>query len=478
MVTKQNMRKRFFFIGLLFAVVTAAFGQNNFGNKKKELGNNGVENIKKSGLKGGKLLDDSTKQIYGPTTTRYTFENNIKYNQPRYYTIDTLLDNIHRFNYVNKHKNQIQDLGNIGTAATPIFFQPPNTIGVRSGIHIYDLYFRSPDQIKYYDSHSPYSNLDIVIGGGGRTVTSVNYSRNINPLWNIGFDYKGLFIDEQVERVARGDRNVLSTAYDLYTHYQTGNRKYQLLAHLSRNMHKVDEFGGIMVEEESDLSQYFAQNIRKTLQEAKTQELRTNIHIYQQYEFSNLIQAYHQIDRSKQESTFKDDLAIDGIHYDTTFLDSDNTFDRTDFHTTTFEQGVKGDVGRLFYNFYYKRRDFDMDYRNVEEDTIHLSTNGFEQYGGVKVRFQMDSLTSIVGDLEYLIGSNYQISGLFQSSKYTFSFRRMQYDPSFIEQFYYGNHDKWNNDFSATSIDEFKSSLKVSLGQTSIKPFGRWGVIQ
>ncbi|MEL7004458.1 MAG: hypothetical protein AAFN93_17235, partial [Bacteroidota bacterium] len=30
--------------------------------------------------RGSSILDDSTKQIYGPTTSKYTFEKNIKYN--------------------------------------------------------------------------------------------------------------------------------------------------------------------------------------------------------------------------------------------------------------------------------------------------------------------------------------------------------------------------------------------------------------
>ncbi len=471
------MRKGVIFIIFLLSVASAGFGQERVGGRTGEFGNddffNNSDKESKGGLKDGKLLDDSTKNIYGPTTTKYTFEKNVKYNQLEYYIIDTLIDNMHRFNYVDAQNKQLQDLGNIGTATMPMFSQLPKTIGVSSGISIYDVYFKSADQIKYYDTHSPYSNMDIVIGGAGRAITTVNYSRNINPHWNFGFDYKGLYIDKQVERTGKGDRNVLSNAYDLYTHYQTEDRKYQLLANLSRNMHKVNEFGGILVKDQTILSQYFEENPQRVLQGASTQELRTNIHIYQQYKFSDLIQAYHQIDRSKQENTFRGS-PIDSAYLDPIYLDSTATFDRVDFHTTTSEQGVKGDVGRLFYNFYHKTRYYDMDYGYVDEDTIGLKTNGFEQYGGAKVRLQIDSMTTLTGDLEYLVGSNYQIGGFFQSSKYAFGFRRMQYAPSFTQQFYYGNHDQWDNDFESTSIDEFKASLELKFGRVTVKPFGRW----
>jgi hypothetical protein len=210
------------------------------------------------------------------------------------------------------------------------------------------------------------------------------------------------------------------------------------------------------------------------LKDAKTQELRTNIHFYQQYEFSELIQVYHQIDRSKQQNSFKDDLEADGVMYDTAFIDDANSFDRVDFHNTTSEQGIKGDVGRLFYDFYYKIRYYDMDYKYVDEDTIAVESHGVEHYGGAKIRLQIDSLTSITGDLEYLVGSNYQIGGTFQSSKYSFGFRRMQYEPSMTTQFYYGNHDQWENDFSSTSADEFKGDVNLNFGKFTLKPFGRW----
>lgn len=467
------MRKSVAFIGFLLVIASTAFGQDLKGGGIRNddaIGGGGA----KGGLKGGKLLDDSTKNIYGPTTTKYTFESNIKYNQLEYYVIDTLIDDMHRFNYVNAQKNQLQDLGNIGTAAVPMFYQLPKTIGVNSGINIYDLYFKTADQIKYYDTHSPFSNMDIVIGGNGRAITNVNYSRNINPQWNFGFDYKGLYIDKQIERTGKGDRNVLSNAYDLYTHYQTPDRKYQFLAHLSRNMHKVNEFGGVLVEDKDSLILYFEENTQKVLQEASTQELRTNIHFYQQYQFSSLIQAYHQIDRYKQENTFRDDISIDDTYHNAIYFDSTTTFDRIDFHSTTSEQGVKGDVGRVFYNFYHKSRFYDIDYKYVKEDSIDLETSGNEQYGGAKVRLRIDSLTTLSGDLEYLVGSNYQIGGLFQSSNYAFGFRRMQYAPSFMERYYYGNHDQWENDFESTSVDEFKASIDLSFGRTTLKPFGRW----
>ncbi len=489
------MKKRVLLFGLFVCFLGVAVAQDRpfekdpntengggFGNKDL-INNSNNSDQPKGGLKNGKLLDDSTKNIYGPTTTKYTFERNIKFNQPVYFLVDTLIDNLHRFNYVNRNKNEVQDLGNIGTAAMPMFFQLPTTIGARSGISVYDRYFKTSDEIKYYDTHSPFSNMDVVIGGNGRAITNVNYSRNINTQWNFGFDFRGLFIDKQIERAGKGDRDVFSNAYNVYTHYQNEDKRYQLLAHLSRNKHQINESGGILVEDSANPILYFEDNTQRILRDAKAEELKTNMHLYQQYKFTDLIQIYQQTDRSKQQNTFKD-LPSDSAYHKVIFLDPAVTRDRIDFHSTTYEQGVKGDMGRLFYNFYYKARYFDIDYENVnrnrakiEDLEAKLVTRDVERYAGAHVRLHLDSLTNVTGKIEYLVGSNYQIEGEFQSSKYSFGFKRMQYEPSFVEKFYYGNHDQWFNEFSPTKADEFKGDLNLKFGSTTIKPFSNWKLL-
>jgi hypothetical protein len=115
-----------------------------------------------------------------------------------------------------------------------------------------------------------------------------------------------------------------------------------------------------------------------------------------------------------------------------------------------------------------------MDYNNIHRDTVDLEAKGFEQYGGARMRLQLDSLTSLSGDLEYLVGSNYQIGAEFQSGRYSVGFRRMQYEPSFIDKYYYGNHHQWDNDFSAIKVDELKGNLHLTFGKLTLKPFARW----
>ena len=70
--------------------------------------------------KGSRIVDDTTKQIYGPNTSRYFYESDIFFNRERIHPIDTLIRNFHRFTYVQQNNNLYQDLGNIGTAIQPV----------------------------------------------------------------------------------------------------------------------------------------------------------------------------------------------------------------------------------------------------------------------------------------------------------------------------------------------------------------------
>ncbi|MFZ6011294.1 MAG: hypothetical protein ACOYXT_13180, partial [Bacteroidota bacterium] len=60
--------------------------------------------------RGSRIIDDTTKQVYGPKTSRYYHEKDIFYNREIFYPIDTLIRNFHQYNYVHRNQNLYQDL--------------------------------------------------------------------------------------------------------------------------------------------------------------------------------------------------------------------------------------------------------------------------------------------------------------------------------------------------------------------------------
>lgn len=167
-----------------------------------------------------KLIDDSTKMVFGPKTSLFFLEKDIKRNIDRKVEADTLLDNFHYYEPVAKSGWMYQDLGNIGSAAKPIYYEVPRMIGFTSGFHAYDLYYMSPDSMRYYDTKSPYTQMNAFFGGGNRNMLDLVFARNINPRWNMGFNLNTIRATKTLNPSGRDDHFAVQNAYSMHTSYR------------------------------------------------------------------------------------------------------------------------------------------------------------------------------------------------------------------------------------------------------------------
>jgi len=421
--------------------------------------------------RGSSILDDSTKQIYGPTTSSYTYLGNIKYNKPQYWNIDTAILDWHRFQYPLRFNNTYLDLGNIGTAIYSIYPLAPDIIGASSGFNLYDVYDRGADQIKYYDTKSPYSRFFIIWGGQGRSLTEATYTRNINERSNFFFDYRGLFIDKQIGRSGRGDRNVQGINYHFGGNYGTKDGRYQLYGNFRRNRHSVEENGGVLVEDANDLDLFFDDNRQPSLQDAQTIELRTNYQLYHQFKLREGFQLYHEFNHYKQQNDFISIEAND-LYFDTEFeVDSIPIKDRSNMSYTQNEVGVKGDFGKSFYSFYYKVKEIDFDYKFLDGDTVGVETNLLENYVGATLRFGNDSVSYIEAYGEYLLDGNFKLGGSIRNNWFEAEGSTALTQPTFIQQAYLGRYDLWTDtDFDNPVTTRVKGRFNLLLGPVSIRP--------
>lgn len=409
--------------------------------------------------RGSRIIDDTTKEVYGPRTSRYFFEKDILYNREVYHPIDTLIRNFHHYNYVQRFNNYYQDLGNIGTSIRPIFYQSPAVIGVTPGFQSYDLYWQT-EEVKYFDTKSPYTNLSVNLGGKGRSMTRVGFSRNINPRWNFGFTYRGLFIDKQVFRRGKGDRNVLDNYYDIYTAYQSKDSTYRLFLNFRRMFHKVDEYGGINTPANFSLEDFFLENIQPVLTEAESNDLRTNLHLFHQYKIGKSLQFYHVFDQYRQTNQFIDSYSAEAnkTFFDFVEIDTIQTrpgwVDGTRFKSVRNEVGIKGSLLKLFYNGYYALRNYSMDYDHLSTDTLQVKTSGVESYLGGRMSLKLDSLVEVNAWAEVQQAGNFRIEGEIRSKWFEASLKQTLYEPSFVQQAYRGSHDVWN-----VSFDKVESTV-------------------
>ena len=452
----------------IFLFLFILFGYKSFSQIQ------GSQNLEEREASRSSIVDDSTKQVYGPFTTQYTLEENIKYNKEKWYYLDTLAEDFHKYQFIAKTNNTYQNLGNIGTAFSPIFPQAPDVIGARLGFKIYDYYFQDPEKIRIYDTKSPYSKFGFVWGGKGRSVTDVAYTRNIDSRSNFGFDYRGLFIDKQVDRLRRGDRNVLGTHYNLHGNYSTKNKRYFVTANFSRNRHKVSEYGGILFQEGGSIRQYYTETRSGSLSEAETQELRTNYHLYQQYKLNDQIQFYHSHDRFKQLNDFintsSNGVETDSAYFGFVEIDSLPVMDRSKLISRQHEVGIKGDIGKTFYSFYYRGREVNLDFKYIDEGELEYGTYYMENYGGFSLRFGNDSISYIGVSGEYLSGENYKLNSEIRNSWFYAKGSSSRYLPTYVQRAYLSRHNNWNNNFESTINTKVTGGLDFKYKGIKLNP--------
>ncbi len=430
--------------------------------------------------RGSRVIDDTTKQIYGPNTSKYYYESDVFYNREVLHPIDTLIRNFHRnASYVQRYNNRYQDLGNIGTAIRPIYYQTPENIGADLGFHSYDLYWDT-EKIRYFDTKSPYSNMELILGGKGRSLTRATFSRNINARWNFGFTYRGLFIDKQIQRKGKADRITRSNYYDAYTAYQSKDSTYRIFMNFRRAYHRVNEFGGVLIDPEdfTGLDNYFDINAKQWLTTASSEDLRTNFHLYHQYRVGEALQLYHTMDRYKQKNRFLDVRnPVQEPFYDFTIVqDEDSVKDASTIRTFRNEVGVKGTLLKLFYNGYYAVRHYHMKYNHLPTDTLNIrtpATSGNESYLGGRILLALDSLLQLRGWAEVMQQGNhlnYRIEGTLESKWFEASVRQLLYKPGFLQQAYRGSHDYWENNFTDIDVTQLNGYIHYKNKVISVSP--------
>lgn len=416
------------------------------------------------------IIDDSTKLVYGPTTSVYTYEKYVQEIDSIFFPIDTAIAEFEKFEFVQKSEIAYQNLGANGTALKPVYYQAPETIGKTTGYESFSPYFKSVEDFKYYNTRSPFMDLDIGFGGNNRTVVDFSFSRNVNPNLNVGFDIQRLNTDKQIgAEIKIGDNNVLSTTADIYTYYASENKKYTLLFHALKFTHKVQETGGIKEDDFTDerlLYQYLDSEIQ--LRSAGVEDVRTRYHIFQQYSLKPFFQLYYIFDKIKQENTFIDQSLSSAAEFypESRLINSDTTFEISNFDEIKNQVGIKGKFSsKLFYNAYLKRRDLDFSHNN-SGNFGHISEN----YIGGKLKYIHNQNNDLEGSFEILPSGEYFFRGELNNKYIQASYSSSVYKPSYLVDRYSGNHYDWTNSFKSTFVNTIEGSMSFDFELISLKP--------
>ncbi|HYV52988.1 MAG TPA: putative porin, partial [Chitinophagaceae bacterium] len=405
-----------------------------------------------------KIVNDSAKAIYGPKTTLSTTEKDVFEGRKKYEQLDTVIVNLHRWDFVRKFENKYQDLGNNGTALNPIFPLISGNIGATPGYKVYDLYYETAEP-RYYNTKSPFTRINIIWGGKGRSMTHVEFTRNINPRWNFGFNYRPILSANQIPFGGNKNYQLISHYYDFNTSLQSKNKRYTLLLSYRRIRHHVKENGGVKLASDTTYQAYFNPNalahftipLNNVPAIISTDELRNNVHLFHQFQLAKPAQFYHVFDWGRQINTFQNTNTTDPqstAYFKYATSDAKTVNDINTFQIIQNEVGLKGNAAFLFYDFYFKLRSYANALGTLQGQAP--GAKGVESYVGSRISFRFDSLSHLSGQAEYLLDGHYKIEGSLRTPWIDAELRSALAKPGFMQQVYRGGFNSWNFNFTNT----------------------------
>ncbi|TDE18142.1 hypothetical protein E0F88_00925 [Dyadobacter psychrotolerans] len=441
-----------------------------------------------SGGGGTAVLDDSTKNIYGPKTTLHYYENDILNNRDSLrYRVDTALTNFHRWSPIDQSWGKLVDLGNIATASRSIFFQPRQDIGTQLGLRAYDAY-AIRDEVPYIDTKSQHTYLTFVNGGKKTSMGRFGYSQNVHSRLNFGLNFQRLTSNKQY-----GVYNTLSSGaflgqnwtFMLHASFFSKDKKYLILANYRHLNQKVREQGGVILEADATtgiIDPYPYEGAARISDDANSWERRHVFHVYQQYKLANGFQLFQQGDFTSVINRFTDLSLERGIEkgvykmvrFDSTYTRQDNYYKLLDT-----KLGIKGNFSGFNYRAYARPRLYGLKTAGQVPNelgspyTSYRTGLKFDNILGTWLGYYLkDSAQYLTAEAELNLSLNveYNLKGELNTKWGKAGVQLIQTAPDLIAQRYSGNHFNWRNNLDPQKVLTLYASLPLKTKRIDFTP--------
>ncbi|WP_031529234.1 putative porin [Dyadobacter crusticola] len=439
------------------------------------------------GQSGAQILDDSTKNVYGPHTTLHFYENDILNNRDSVrYRVDTSLTNFHRWLPMDKAWGKLVDLGNAVTATRNLFFQPREDIGAQLGLRAYDAYAIKQEEVQYVDTRSQHTELDFLSGGRKTSMGTFAYTQNVNPRFNFGMRGQRFTSNKQYGFAQTINSQALlgqNWTLLLHTSYFSKNKKYLILAHYRHMNQKVREQGGIIPNLIEGVEQeYSYDGAAKISDDANSWERRHVFHIYQQYRLANGFQLFQQADFQSTINRYTDLSIQRGLErnaYPGFRFDSLKT--RQDIYYKLFDNkvGIKGFYSGFNYRAYIRQRFYGLRTTSQppndigDPSTTYRTGLRFDNIIGAWLGYYLkDSSNYLTAEADLNLAKNveYRLKGELNTKWGKAGFQSIQTAPDLLTERYLSNHFEWRNSFDPTKVQTIYASLPLKTKKIEFVP--------
>lgn len=441
-------------------------------------------------LSRAQIVDDSTKVLYGPKTTRVIYEADLQRDSTRGVVIDTSLVRWSQARFWYHDSTFHQDLGAVGTAARPLLYRPNLALGARLGRNVFDRYAREGSRVPFYDSRSPYSFFRYIQSSVGEQVFEISYSRSLKKNFSIGASYERI-ASNKILGTTTSEGLVEHNAATFFARYQTDDERYHLLVSLVNTRHRAAEQGGILPltteRYASDLFNYDREQVN--LSYAINIDDRDELRLFHSYRLLGRgVTAYHIFDARRQYNGYTDDLARsnaagvpDRAFYPATLRNLALTADRVTYRQVENTVGLLGRTDRIEYNLYARSRNAALREEPTPIGTagppaIMLfeprSTNYNQVFFGGNAAFNYRTIYAVEVAGEYKPGGynsllgEYWLRGRIRTGPLSAEVLTTSYAPDLTQQHFVGNHEQWDytqNKFSNTLANQLAVRLQQRL---------------
>ncbi|MFZ9388080.1 MAG: putative porin [Chitinophagaceae bacterium] len=132
-------------------------------------------------------------------------------------------------------------LGNTGSATRSLLFSPKLEAGFDAGFHAFDVYKWKLEQVRFFQTTRPYSELNYFLGSRVEQIIEVMHTQNIKPTWNFAFQYRLINSPGYFQNQRTNHNNYLFTSK-----FQSRNLRYNNYFVLLGNKMLAAENGGIV----------------------------------------------------------------------------------------------------------------------------------------------------------------------------------------------------------------------------------------
>ncbi len=429
---------------------------------------------------GRAALDDSTKQIYGPGSVHFILESDAVNSEPIKRRIDTTLTFFHRYLYQERDGYLSTNLGNQGTAYRQVFTLAPKSIGTSLGYHAYMPYSFQTDEIRYFNTKSPYSDVTFNLGAGGQTNLNFAFARNVDSLWNIGAEVQRLVADKNLTDLSFRSRELSLTGQwglILHTNFTSRNKRYRLLGHVNYFDQGTKDQGGIKLTngQTPDAALKYIDNTA-LLTDSKTEsnDQFLKLHLYHEFIGFKGLQLFQRLDVETRKVKFRDlayqtNLA-EGF-YPRTYINyiqaptSDSLYNENRWNLFSHQTGIKGLFRQFTYRAHVKQR-----YWSAYNPLANKSLTRLENYVGLWLRQQVGKNLDFQAEGEYLVGSDYILKANLRSPWFWAAYQRTSVSPTLVHEWVYNASYRWRNNFKNIEFDDLSGGIEIRTKSIYLKP--------